>query len=69
MTKEQLTAWRREMRRVRNRESAAASRRKVRDRIEELEDEVDVWKKRYEEAMERLSRAEARKKEEGKSEE
>ncbi|KAL7517770.1 hypothetical protein ACHAWX_002668 [Stephanocyclus meneghinianus] len=69
MTKEQLTAWRREMRRVRNRESAAASRRKVRDRIEELEEEVDVWKKRYEEAMERLSRAEARKKEEGKSEE
>lgn len=54
---------------MRNRESAAASRRKVRDRIEELEEEVDVWKKRYEEAMERLSRAEARKKEEGKSEE
>lgn len=54
MTKEQLTAWRREMRRVRNRESAAASRRKVRDRIEELEDEVEVWKKRYQEVMARL---------------
>lgn len=54
MTKEQLTAWRREMRRVRNRESAAASRRKVRDRIEELEEEVEVWKKRYEEVMRRL---------------
>jgi len=54
MTKEQLTAWRREMRRVRNRESAAASRRKVRDRIEELEEEVDVWKKRYQEVLGRL---------------
>ena len=54
MTKEQLTAWRREMRRVRNRESAAASRRKVRDRIEELEEEVDVWKKRYQEVLARL---------------
>ena len=68
MTKEQLTSWRREMRRVRNRESAAASRRKVRDRIEELEEEVDVWKMRYEEAMARLARAEEKKRE-GKSEE
>jgi hypothetical protein len=68
MTKEQLTSWRREMRRVRNRESAAASRRKVRDRIEELEEEVDVWKRRYEEAMARLARAEEEKGE-GKSEE
>lgn len=54
MSKEQLTAWRREMRRVRNRESAAASRRKVRDRIEELEEEVNVWKKRYAEVMAKL---------------
>lgn len=46
------------MRRVRNRESAAASRRKVRDRIEELEEEVDVWKRRYEEAIRRLDAAE-----------
>jgi len=57
MTKEQLTAWRREMRRVRNRESAAASRRKVRDRIDELEDEVAVWKKRYQEVLARLGQA------------
>jgi hypothetical protein len=57
MTKEQLTAWRREMRRVRNRESAAASRRKVRDRIEELEEEVNMWKMRYGEVMERLARS------------
>lgn len=57
MTKEQLTSWRREMRRVRNRESAAASRRKVRDRIEELEDELAVWKKRYCEVVSRLDQA------------
>jgi len=71
MTKEQLTSWRREMRRVRNRESAAASRRKVRDRIEELEDEVDVWKKRYQAVMARLGQAEGgnMKKSKGKQEE
>jgi len=45
------------MRRVRNRESAAASRRKVRDRIDELEDEVAVWKKRYQEVLARLGQA------------
>lgn len=71
MSKEQLTAWRREMRRVRNRESAAASRRKVRDRIEELEEEVAVWKKRYQEVTARLGKAEEgkKKKKVGKSEE
>mmetsp|Transcript_43882 Transcript_43882/g.92320 ORF Transcript_43882/g.92320 Transcript_43882/m.92320 type:complete len:279 (-) Transcript_43882:188-1024(-) len=71
MTKEQLTAWRREMRRVRNRESAAASRRKVRDRIEELEDEVALWKKRYQEVQARLAKANNEKgvKNNGKSEE
>ena len=35
-------------------ESAAASRAKVRDRISELETEVDVWKKRYQAALERM---------------
>mmetsp|Transcript_24246 Transcript_24246/g.34695 ORF Transcript_24246/g.34695 Transcript_24246/m.34695 type:complete len:230 (-) Transcript_24246:55-744(-) len=64
MSKEQLTAWRREMRRVRNRESAAASRRKVRDRIQELEQEVKGWKDRYEEVMARLAQAEGKKEEE-----
>lgn len=57
MTNEQLTVWRREQRRVRNRESAAASRRKVRDRIGELEDEVDIWKRRYQEVMARLGQS------------
>ena len=64
MSKEQLTAWRREMRRVRNRESAAASRRKVRDRIQELEQEVKCWKDRYEEVMARLAQAEGKKEDE-----
>jgi hypothetical protein len=64
MTKEQLTAWRREMRRVRNRESAAASRRKVRDRIDELEDEVEIWKGRYQEVMARLGQTDGEKEEE-----
>lgn len=64
MTKEQLTAWRREQRRVRNRESAAASRRKVRDRIGELEDEVEIWKRRYQEVMARLGQSDGERMEE-----
>lgn len=48
MTKEETARWRREARRVRNRESAAASRAKTRDRIAELEEEVNCWKTKYE---------------------
>jgi len=58
MSKDQLASWRREARRVRNRESAAASRQKIRDRIEELEGEVDQWKARFNEAMSRIQRLE-----------
>nr|BAK53450.1 bZIP transcription factor [Phaeodactylum tricornutum] len=54
MPKDQLAAWRREARRVRNRESAAASRAKIRCRITELETEVSGWKDKYTQAMERL---------------
>lgn len=54
MNKDQLAAWRREARRVRNRESAAASRQRIRSRINELEDELDDWKDKYEKAMEQL---------------
>jgi bZIP transcription factor len=43
---------------VRNRESAAASRQRIRSRITELEDEVGEWKDRYTEAMQRLQRLE-----------
>jgi len=58
MTKEEAAAWRREARRVRNRESAAASRQKTRDRIVQLEGEVDMWKRKYEEVMSKLRLAE-----------
>ena len=54
MSKEQLAAWRREARRVRNRESAAASRQRIRNRIVELEEEVGEWKEKYTLAMQRL---------------
>jgi len=54
MSKEQLAAWRREARRVRNRESAAASRQRIRNRIAELEEEVSEWKSKYIEASARL---------------
>jgi len=47
MTKDEASAWRREQRRLRNRESAAASRQKTRDRIAELEDEVEELKMEY----------------------
>jgi len=54
MSKDQLAAWRREARRVRNRESAAASRQRIRNRISELEDEVGDWKAKYSQAIQRL---------------
>ena len=58
MSKEQLAAWRREARRVRNRESAAASRQRIRSRITELETEVEDWKSKYNEAAARLQHLE-----------
>ncbi|VEU35512.1 unnamed protein product [Pseudo-nitzschia multistriata] len=54
MNKDQLAAWRREARRVRNRESAAASRQRIRNRISELEEEVGEWKSKYSIALQRL---------------
>jgi hypothetical protein len=53
-SKEELSEWRKTARKVRNRESAAASRRKTRDRISELEAEVEGLKTQYEEALERI---------------
>lgn len=58
MNKDQLAAWRREARRVRNRESAAASRQRIRDRITELEVEVDEWKDKHAAALDRLAQLE-----------
>jgi len=54
MTKDELVAWRKEARRVRNRESAAASRKRTRDRIEELEEEVKAIQSKYSAALQRI---------------
>lgn len=51
MTRDELKEWRKEARRVRNRESAAASRKRNRERIDELESEVDVLKSKYAAAL------------------
>jgi len=51
MTRDELKAWRKEARRVRNRESAAASRKKNRERITELESELDGIKSKYKAAL------------------
>lgn len=67
MTKEELSAWRKEARRVRNRQSAAASREKVRSRITELEAEVAGWKLKYETVMSRIQLLEDKLRSEGKS--
>jgi len=49
MSRDELSEWRKEQRRKRNRESAAASRNKTRAKIEELEGEVNQWKDKYRE--------------------
>jgi hypothetical protein len=54
MSKEEAAAWRREQRRKRNRESAALSRQRQRDRIGDLEVEVEDWKNKVESIMERI---------------
>ena len=58
MSKEELAEWRREARKKRNRESAAASRNKVRTRIAELEGEVKEWKSKYSTLMARIEQLE-----------
>lgn len=67
MTKEEISAWRKEARRVRNRQSAAASREKVRSRITELESEIAGWKMKYETVMSRIQELEDKLRSEGKS--
>jgi hypothetical protein len=51
MTKEELKAWRKEARRVRNRESAAASRKKNREAIDSLESQLSESKSKYDAAL------------------
>mmetsp|Transcript_36668 Transcript_36668/g.51841 ORF Transcript_36668/g.51841 Transcript_36668/m.51841 type:complete len:207 (-) Transcript_36668:391-1011(-) len=59
MSREDLREWRKEARRVRNRESAAASRRRTRDRISELEDQVESISQKYAAALKRIVELEA----------
>jgi bZIP transcription factor len=59
MTREELKAWRKEARRVRNRESAAESRKKNRERVTELEIEVDGLKAKYAAALKMIIDLEA----------
>mmetsp|Transcript_39646 Transcript_39646/g.119083 ORF Transcript_39646/g.119083 Transcript_39646/m.119083 type:complete len:266 (-) Transcript_39646:568-1365(-) len=59
MTKEQITEWRKQQRKERNRASAAASRDKIRGRIRELEGEVDDLQSKYASALERIQQLEA----------
>jgi hypothetical protein len=54
MNKEDAAAWRREQRRVRNRLSAATSRQKQKDRITELEQEVQGWKNKVDSIFSRI---------------
>lgn len=58
MSKTELSKWRKEARRVRNRESAAASRRKTRDRIDELESQVKELEAKYGAALKRIAELE-----------
>ena len=54
MSKEQAANWRREARRVRNRQSAAASRQKTRTKIAELESLSRYWEGKYQDLKLRL---------------
>mmetsp|Transcript_27670 Transcript_27670/g.32746 ORF Transcript_27670/g.32746 Transcript_27670/m.32746 type:complete len:409 (+) Transcript_27670:205-1431(+) len=53
---EDIKAWRNAARRKRNRESAEKSRNKVRDRIIDLEDQVEDYKSRYLAVLETIRR-------------
>jgi len=55
MSKDELSEWRKEQRRKRNRESAAASRNKTRARIDELEGEVNQWKQMHDEMKNKMA--------------
>eukprot|EP00567_Pseudictyota_dubia_P018383 CAMPEP_0197434112 /NCGR_PEP_ID=MMETSP1175-20131217/1875_1 /TAXON_ID=1003142 /ORGANISM="Triceratium dubium, Strain CCMP147" /LENGTH=214 /DNA_ID=CAMNT_0042962705 /DNA_START=42 /DNA_END=686 /DNA_ORIENTATION=+ len=61
MTREELSEWRKQQRKERNRASAAASREKTRGRIRELEGEVDDLKTKYAAALEKIQALEEEK--------
>ena len=53
-SKAELAAWRKEARRIRNRESAAASRNKTRERIDELEGQLRTTQNQHCIALQRI---------------
>ena len=59
MTRDELTEWRKEARRVRNRESAAESRQRTRARIDLLEGQLGSLENKYAAALKRISELEA----------
>lgn len=59
MTRDELTEWRKEARRVRNRESAAESRQRTRARIELLEGQLGSLEAKYAAALKRIVELEA----------
>lgn len=54
MTKDEASAWRREQRRKRNRESAAASRQRQQGRVTELEEELGLLQDKYEAILQKI---------------
>merc|ERR1712238_631279 len=58
MTEEETAVWRIDQRRKRNRESAALTRQKQRDRIGVLAVEVQAWKSKHATIMERIQQLE-----------
>lgn len=67
MTKDELKAWRKEARRVRNRESAAASRKKNREAIDQLEVQVKEVQTKYDAALQYILDLEEKLKQSGSS--
>lgn len=55
LTLEEEAEWRREARRKRNRDSAAASRQKTRSKIQDLEQEVQEWKSKYDALFQKMT--------------
>jgi hypothetical protein len=58
MTRDEMTSWRKEARRVRNRESAAESRRRTRDKIDVLQDQLSSLESKYAAAVKRIAELE-----------
>merc|ERR1712150_312486 len=58
MTNEELSLWRKEQRIIRNWISAEKSRKKMLDRISDLENQVKTWQEKYEKILKLLRKHE-----------